>query len=72
MKDFILYARTHIAPEITDNAVEGLVQVSDVMAVLTIMLLCVCVCVCVYACMCVCVCAYVCVRVCVCVVVFMC
>ena len=26
LRDFILYARTHVAPEVTDEAVEGLVQ----------------------------------------------
>ena len=29
LKDFILYARNNIAPEISEEAVEGLVQVSQ-------------------------------------------
>ena len=33
MKDFILYARNNIAPEISDEAVEGLVQVCSVLTV---------------------------------------
>ena len=31
MKDFILYARNNIAPEISDEAVEGLVQVCSIL-----------------------------------------
>ena len=59
MKDFILYARTHIAPEITDKAVEGLVQVSAVSTydgdVVCVSVVCVCVCGCMCVCVCVCV-----------------